>query len=194
MARKKASYCEYDFSKIIDTKGGFIQPEEVEEEATTQIHNLNCHNCHSINVSIQYYNSFGLKCCFECIKELNYRLITQSEVLKRYLLVLSEFKDLKFMEKENPHNKHSKMKLYLVHQVEEICIKKYGSLDKLARVAEQKEDEKRSRNERKFKRKLKDLRQSTKVLLTYDHIHSFSIATDTKQICECGFEFEYEEL
>jgi DNA repair protein len=187
MPKDYLKYCDYDFSKTVHN-GGFL----ISEEITKHRNDSSCSFCKSININ-HAFTAFDLNYCHDCIKEKNIKLITFTESIQNYLLVKSEFDDLKYIEKVNKHSKYSKMKLYLEHQIIEKAINKFGSLKGLEDAKLEKKLQREKRVETKFKKTMKELRKNTKFILKQDHKHQF-IDEDGKRKCNCGFIIQYEEI
>jgi DNA-repair protein complementing XP-A cells len=192
---KELKYCDFDFSKIKDSKGGFLIQEEAPEQKL--IKTDVCEYCGSIDVNTSYFKYFQVQYCFSCIKEKDIQLLTKTESLKDYLLIESDLKSLKFMPKSNRHNKFTSMKLYLKPQVEKIALQKWKSFEELDKELDRRELESKERASKKFKKKLDELRKSTivKNLVTQDHQHTMADLGNGKEKCEtCDFVVEYEEF
>lgn len=126
----------------------------------------------------------------------------------------AELKDeelLPHIEQPNPHKSTwSNMMLYVRYQVEEVAIKKWGSLEKLDEEFEKRTKEMKRRKEQKFAKKLTDLKKRTMVdawkrernreVKKGKHEHTWGVAVtkptgEQVRTCEeCGFEVEELEF
>ena len=137
-----------------------------------------------------HYDDFGLSVCLVCSKLPEYSLLTLTESKQDYLLTDSEVKSLPHQLKPNRHSKHSNMLLFCRKQVEAFAIKKYGSLEHMDQVYEQRQIKKQASQQKKFNQKLAQLRARTRVNLVKEvHTHTF-----IDNACECGFTIDYEEF
>ena len=183
---KSLKFCEYDFAKIQDSKGGFIYEEEKERIVVLD---TSCTKCGSIDTDVAFKSAFQLDYCHACAKKVD--LLTKTESKQDYLLTDYDLKPLKYMQKKRIHE----MKLYLKFEVEALAIKKWKSMELLDCEILKREDEKSERKQLKFKDKMKKLRTKSMVtnLIKSDHQHEFSVK-DGIQACECGFQMEYETI
>jgi DNA-repair protein complementing XP-A cells len=207
------TYCEYNASTMLDSKGGFLV-QEAEDEAPSlpevfPTHDQRCQTCGSIDLNFTYQQHFDINVCINCVDKMPeaYSLLTKTESKEDYLLTESELKDLKFWIKPNPHKStYSNMLLYCRKQVEAFAFKKWGSeqgLDAEFAVRRQKKEE--LANKRR-KKKLKELRTKTRPSLvnelraSADHQHEFGEAISKGggyfiQVCkECKMEVGFEEM
>lgn len=189
-AIRRSDYIEYDFATMKDSRGGFINTEELPnaEEATTldewkekqkqqigfelpppiDIENApKCFECNSIEISPQLFDNFRqVRACRKCIKEKpeKYSLLTKTECREDYLLTDPELKDVELLpriEKPNPHG-FSRMQLFLRFQVEEYAWKKWGSSEKLDEEWERREAMRIKRRDKKYNDQLREMRKKTR--------------------------------
>ena len=174
-----------------------------------------CQDCKSLsNIDYTYHTNFDIIICKTCIKnnpEL-YSLLTKTEVKTDYLLTEPELASPTFhtMLKKNPHNStYSSMILYLRKEVEDFVVEKYGSLEKLDEEFEARVAKKKKLVEKKYEKKLKELRVKTRSgilgkerTLKNNHVHVYGKKTrkigtvdEYVQSCtECGIEIEFDEF
>ncbi|KAF8832604.1 hypothetical protein HHX47_DHR1001917 [Lentinula edodes] len=185
------TYFEYDLSKMVNSKGGFLLADDKEvDEATRRkemererqrtmqnmeppIHldldkNPRCQECQSIDIDHTYKNVFGCLVCKRCTKEKpeRYSLLTKTECKEDYLLTDPELRDQEAMPhllKANPHKStFANMMLFLRYQVEEFAWKKWGSAEALDVEYERRMAEKKRTKNKKFEQGLKELRKRTR--------------------------------
>ena len=131
--RKFMNYIEYDFSKMKDSKGGFMVEEDeariAESEAILKRRELleqmkkpffdpapslnpeenpKCFECGSMELDFLFYKTFGTRVCYKCKEEYpeKYSLLTKTECKEDYLLTDPELRDeeiLPHLLKANPH-------------------------------------------------------------------------------------------
>jgi DNA-repair protein complementing XP-A cells len=210
------SYCEYNLTNLVDTKGGFLADPSTETKVQITwdpeidlVNQARCHLCSSLEIDQNYLTYFQIYICKPCIKsEPKYSLLTKTEVKSDYLLTESELRDsskLPHWEKPNPHSKtYSNMMLYLRRQVEDFAISKWGSLENLDQEFVKRESAKKASKVRAFKKKNKELRSKTMLQREYskkDHIHKWSESRPSakngwmEQLCiDCGLLKEFEEF
>lgn len=187
-AKKFKNYIEYDFSKIKDTKGGYLEDEEVAEtsnrmtleewqekqrvfQAPTMLSDPDapkCFECGTPELNFKFYNVFKCRVCKACERKFpdKYSLLTKTECREDYLLTDPELKDeelLPHLERPNPHKTtYTNMMLYLRYQVEEYAYKKWNGPEGLDAEYEKRVHQKKARKEKKFLEKLKDMRRKTR--------------------------------
>ncbi len=185
----QSSYIEYDFSKIRDTKAGFltddthpisgsgIDPQlqlRLQQRYNPPLHldaslNLKCATCPSPELDFQFLEIFRVRVCTACKANDpdKFSLLTKTECRQDYLLTDPELKDVEILPhllKPNPHSAtYSSMMLYLRGQVEAFAFKKWGSPEALDAEFERREVGAKVKKERKFEEKLRDLRKRTRV-------------------------------
>lgn len=96
-----------------------------------------CEVCSSLTFDGQYWSAFGVAVCSSCKRD--YKLISKVAAKQIYLVTDGDLKKLGSVEKDNPRrNNWGKMRLYLMRQVEEVAMRRHGSLSALeqARVAQ----------------------------------------------------------
>ncbi|KAJ6501735.1 HotDog domain-containing protein [Mycena vitilis] len=185
------SYFDYDLSKMVNSKGGFLieDGKEVDEEMLRKEKererqriqknmeppvfldpalNPKCRECQSMSVDHNFRKTFGCLVCKTCQNEHpeKYSLLTKTECKQDYLLTDPELRDedlLPHMLKANPHKStYSNMMLYVRYQVEEFAWKKWGSPEALDTEYEKRTAEKGKKKNKKFEEGLRDLRRRTK--------------------------------
>ncbi|KAG9049143.1 hypothetical protein FS837_011062 [Tulasnella sp. UAMH 9824] len=190
-AKLMGRYLDYDLSKMVDSRGGFL----VEDKAGVDEHerkrllarerermrqnldppvfldpsmNPKCKECGSISIDHIFKNIFGCLVCNKCKEEFpeKYSLLTKTECKEDYLLTDPELRDqelLPHLLKANPHHATwNNMMLFLRYQVEEFAWKKWGSPEALDAEYERRANEKRKKKSKKFEDGLKELRRKTR--------------------------------
>lgn len=113
---------------------------------------LECGRCGSLSgIDKILFENYGVSVCTGCKIEFSddYKSLTQTDALKRYLLEPHHIRDLKYILKENPRNRYfNSMKLFLNCQVRDVATKIWKSIDIL-------EHEKKKRQEIKFTQDLR---------------------------------------
>ncbi|KAJ8596481.1 hypothetical protein M405DRAFT_726158 [Rhizopogon salebrosus TDB-379] len=184
-------YFEYDLSKMVNSKGGFLVEDgkEVDEDSRVKERererqramqnleppiyldsNLNpkCKECQSIDIDYTFKKIFGCLVCNKCKDEYpeKYGLLTKTECKEDYLLTDPELRDrevLPHLLKANPHKStFANMMLYLRCQVEDFAWKKWGSPEALDAEWERRTEEKKKKKNKKFEEGLLDLRRRTR--------------------------------
>ncbi|KAI0067828.1 hypothetical protein BV25DRAFT_1794358 [Artomyces pyxidatus] len=184
-------YFEYDLSKMVNSKGGFLieDDKEVDEDLKTKqrererqkaMQNLDppiyldpsrnpkCEECGSIDLDHTYRKVFRCLVCNKCKNEKpeKYSLLTKTECKEDYLLTDSELKDeelLPHMLKANPHKStFANMMLFCRFQVEVFAWQKWGSPEALDAEWEKRTAEKKKKKNKKFEQSLKELRKRTR--------------------------------
>ncbi|KAI0048016.1 DNA repair protein [Auriscalpium vulgare] len=184
-------YFDYDLSKMVNSKGGFLVEEsaEVHEDLKTKqrererqkamasldppvyldpSRNPKCEECGSIDLDHTYRKIFRCLVCHKCRndKPEKYSLLTKTECREDYLLTDSELKDedlLPHMLKANPHQStYANMLLFCRFQVEAFAWKKWGSGEALDAEWEKRTAEKKKKKNKKFEQSLRELRKRTR--------------------------------
>ncbi|KAG6845638.1 hypothetical protein H0H87_005845 [Tephrocybe sp. NHM501043] len=185
------TYFEYDLSKMVNSKGGFlledgneidedVRRKEKERERQRARQNLDppmhldpslnpkCAECQSMDIDQTFKKVFGCLICKKCQNEKpeKYSLLTKTECKEDYLLTDPELRDeelLPHLLKANPHaSTYANMMLYLRYQVEEFAWKKWGSPEALDAEYERRTADKKKKKNKKFEQGLKELRKRTK--------------------------------
>ncbi|KIJ68656.1 hypothetical protein HYDPIDRAFT_82474 [Hydnomerulius pinastri MD-312] len=185
------SYFEYDLSKMVNSKGGFLvedgkevnadlRSKERERERQRAMQNtepplyldpsLNprCKECNTIDIDYTFKKIFGCVVCNKCKDEYpeKYSLLTKTECKEDYLLTDPELRDrelLPHLLKANPHKStYSNMMLFLRFQVEDFAWKKWGSPEALDAEWERRAGEKKKKKNKKFEEGLRELRRRTR--------------------------------
>jgi DNA-repair protein complementing XP-A cells len=228
-AKKFKNYIEYDLSKITDTKGGYLESDEASGESSTHMtleewkekqkvyqaptilsdaDAPKCFECGTPELNFKLYNIFKTRVCKSCERKFpdKYSLLTKTECREDYLLTDPELKDeelLPHMERPNPHKTtYTNMMLYMRYQVEEYAFKKWGTPEALDAEYERRIQQKKSRKEKKFLLKLKEMRRKTRAeILTRKgdygpHVHDWGVPTDgpggtiNRRCMSCGLTTE----
>lgn len=187
---------------VLQDGGFFAEKEDSEREATEDESILlpvsldnRCKYCLQIPLDNEIKKTFGIPVCRSCRHDA-LKFVTKTSCISDYLLTNDELKELRFLERPNPHKgTWSNMHLYLQSEVEEIAIRKWGSLDK---VEESKRRRKKTTDDRKIRRlrkRIKELRRRTRMDVRNDekHVHAFKVEGDMCR-CECGMSVEQEEI
>ncbi|RDB28512.1 DNA repair protein RAD14 [Hypsizygus marmoreus] len=185
------TYFEYDLSKMVNSKGGFlledgneidedVRRKEKERERQRARKNLDppmfldpslnpkCNECQSMDIDQTYKKVFGCLVCKKCQngKPEKYSLLTKTECKEDYLLTDAELRDeelLPHLLKANPHaSTYANMMLFLRYQVEDFAWKKWGSPEALDAEYDRRTAEKKKKKNKKFEQGLKELRKRTK--------------------------------
>ncbi|KAH9921991.1 thioesterase-like superfamily-domain-containing protein [Epithele typhae] len=184
-------YFEYDLSKMVNSKGGFLVEDgkEVDEELLTKEKererqravqnaeppmwldpelNPRCKECNTMDIDQTFRKVFGCLVCNKCKNEKpeKYSLLTKTECKEDYLLTDPELRDQEVMPhllKANPHKStFANMMLFLRYQVEEFAWKKWGSPEALDAEWQKRVNEKKKKKNKKFENGLKELRRRTR--------------------------------
>ncbi|CCO26100.1 DNA repair protein rad14 OS=Schizosaccharomyces pombe (strain 972 / ATCC 24843) GN=rhp14 PE=3 SV=1 [Rhizoctonia solani AG-1 IB] len=190
-SRLMGRYLDYDLSKMVNSKGGFLVEEKPNYDEETRrrekerelqrlkqsfdppVHiekekNPRCAECASIDIDHQFRKVFRINVCNNCKNEKpeKYSLLTKTECKQDYLLTDPELRDEEVMPhllKANPHKTTwNNMMLFVRCQVEEFAFKKWDGPEGLDAEWERRMTEKRAKRSKKFEDGLKDLRRKTK--------------------------------
>ncbi|KAK9474377.1 XPA protein C-terminus-domain-containing protein [Dipodascopsis tothii] len=186
-ARKFSNFIEYDFSKMKDSKGGFMndeadelarqqtlaewQQKRVGQEMPSAINpeeNPKCFECDTIHIDYEFLKVFGCRVCHACKNKVpeKYSLLTKTECREDYLLTEPELRDgeaMPHLDRPNPHKTtYNNMMLYLRYQVEEFAYKKWDGEEGLDREYERRQTLKKEKKDKKFLLKLRDMRKRTR--------------------------------
>ncbi|KAI6134063.1 hypothetical protein EV401DRAFT_2053198 [Pisolithus croceorrhizus] len=185
------SYFEYDLSKMVNSKGGFLVEDGKEadedmrakerqrerERAMQNVEppiyldpafNAKCRDCQTIDIDYTFRKVFGCLVCNTCKEKYpeKYSLLTKTECKEDYLLTDAELRDrelLPHLLKANPHKStFANMMLFLRLQVEDFAWKKWGSPEALDAEWERRVEEKKKKKSKKFEESLRDLRRRTR--------------------------------
>ncbi|GAA5841448.1 hypothetical protein JCM9279_000656 [Rhodotorula babjevae] len=170
--------------------------------------NPKCKHCGTADLDDQLLSVFGIRCCPKCKKDRpdSYSLLTKTECKEDYLLTEPELRDTELMPhllRPNPHRPtYSNMMLFLRCQVEDYAFsdRKWGSPEALDAEFERREADKAAKKNKKFAKKLDDLRKKTKTNVWHrrqeaEHTHEFEDVDGEvgRQRCAgCGFETQVE--
>ncbi|MEE6513751.1 hypothetical protein FKM82_021551 [Ascaphus truei] len=207
--------------KVVDSGGGFyIEEEEAEEQpAENVVHQpgpvlefdyLICEECGKEFMDSYLSNHFNLDVCDNCrYTEEKHKLITRSEAKQEYLLKDCDLDQrepvLKFILKKNPHNSRwGDMKLYLKQQIIKRSLDVWGTEEALQDAKEERQDNKDKMKQKKFDKKVKELRRAVRSSLwkkeAIGHKHEYgpeeNVEEDMyKKTCTtCGYELAYEKM
>ncbi|KAF1957343.1 DNA repair protein, partial [Byssothecium circinans] len=130
-----------------------------------------CRECSSLEIDWKWQDIFHIGVCNACKEKLpdKYSLLTKTEAREDYLLTDPELKDedlLPHLERPNPHKQsfHA-MQLFLRLQVEAYAFsdKKWGSAANLDAEYEKRQKVSKEKKEKKFSKKLDDLKKRTRM-------------------------------
>ncbi|KAF2637755.1 DNA repair protein-like protein rad14 [Massarina eburnea CBS 473.64] len=130
-----------------------------------------CRECNTLEIDWKWQDIFHIAICNACKEKLpdKYSLLTKTEAREDYLLTDPELKDedlLPHLERPNPHKQsfHA-MQLFLRLQVEAYAFsdRKWGSAERLDEEYEKRQKVGKERKEKKFSKKLEDLKKRTRV-------------------------------
>ncbi|KAG8930194.1 hypothetical protein FRC01_003163 [Tulasnella sp. 417] len=203
-AKLMGRYLDYDLSKMVDSRGGFL----VDDKAGVDERERNRLLARERERMKQNLDPLCNKCKDEFPEK--YSLLTKTECKEDYLLTDPELRDqelLPHLLKANPHHATwNNMMLFLRYQVEDFAWKKWGSPEALDVEYERRANEKRKKKSKKFEDGLKELRRKTREGVWQkrkdeEHIHDFGEVERDEgegdgvgvQRCrDCGFEIEVE--
>ncbi|KAJ2387230.1 DNA repair protein rad14 [Coemansia sp. RSA 2611] len=171
-SKMSSGYYEYDFSKMNDTRAGFLEEDptagspEKKKRKVVSIDDIpfdpssetKCCECGSVDLDMVYLKIFKVMVCKPCIDKIpdKYSLLTKTEA--------KEAKLFPVWEKANPHKSTwNNMLLYMRQHLESFAAKKWDGLDNLDKEFERRIDEKRERKEKKYKQSVANLRRRTRV-------------------------------
>jgi DNA repair protein len=197
----KRKLVDYDLSKMIDTRGGFLatDPADASAKASAEMPrppkrvvneafrppinpdlaaNPVCKECGSLSLDHELVAYYGVNVCSVCrqAKPEKFTQLTKTEVKLDYLLTDSELRDktlLPHMVRPNPHKStYANMLLYLREQVEEFAFKKWGGEEGLDQEWERRVESKKDRKEKQFQNNLWELRRRTRTSLWAEQQYS----------------------
>lgn len=130
-----------------------------------------CRECGSLDIDFKWQDVFGVGVCNACKDKFpdKYSLLTKTEAREDYLLTDPELKDeelLPHLERPNPHKTNwNNMQLFLRLQVEAYALgpQRWGSAEALDAEYERRTKVSKERKEKKFNKKLEDLKKRTRV-------------------------------
>ncbi|KAF8446185.1 hypothetical protein L210DRAFT_3610689 [Boletus edulis BED1] len=183
------SYFEYDLSKMVNSKGGFLveeskgadedlrakergrERERAMQNAEPPMYldpslNPKCKECNMVDIDYTFKKIFGCLVCNKCKDQYpeKYNLLTKTEC--KEVFVLAELRDRELLPhilKANPHKStFANMMLFLRCQVEDFAWKKWGSPEALDVEWERRTEEKNKKKNKKFEEGLKELRKRTR--------------------------------
>lgn len=162
-------------------EGGFIQTEELKEHKykleSCDIDNFkHCEFCNALIIDEEIYKTFNKRTCSSCRYD-KIKLIPRTNAINDYLLTEEEMNQFKFITKKNPHkNAKGMMRLYLEETVREYAEKKYGDLDKIEELKEERSEKRMATKLAKLKKRVKSMKKRTFVNEEkIFHTHDFKI-------------------
>ncbi|KAH9520159.1 hypothetical protein Btru_060145 [Bulinus truncatus] len=172
--------------------------------------NLFCEECNKEFLDSYLLSKFDHPVCDSCRDEEKQSLITKTDAKNNYLLKDEDFDKreppLKYIVRKNPHNpKWGDMKLYLLSQVWKRVLEVWGSEENLESAREERSTNREKAKQKKFNKKLKELRMSVrsslwrKDLTGHQHeygeeVYNESEDTFSKTCNTCGHIWSYEKM
>ncbi|ELU44642.1 hypothetical protein AG1IA_01329 [Rhizoctonia solani AG-1 IA] len=212
-SRLMGRYLDYDLSKMVNSKGGFLVEEKSNYDEETRRKEKE-RELQRLKPSASRW-AVRLVACWSYLTKYYFKdylltdrrfSLTYSRPIGLTNTIAAELRDEEAMPhllKANPHKSTwNNMMLFVRFQVEEFAFKKWGGPEGLDAEWERRMTEKRSKRSKKFEDGLKDLRRKTRESgwakrKAEEHVHTYGV-TDTSsgvQRCtECGFEVEVEEF
>lgn len=213
-------------TKMIDTGGGFFieENEDLSDDDMKAAMTLvtdpaplfeedrpYCLECDQPFDNSFLFHNFDHPVCDQCRdNDDKHSLITKTDARNDYLLKDVDFEKreppLKFVVRKNPHNpRWGDMKLYLKLQVEKRALVVWGSEDALEKALEKKDDQREINKQKKFNKKMKELRMNVRSSLytraTKSHSHEYGEEVylpdedEYSRTCKtCGHSYTYDKL
>jgi DNA-repair protein complementing XP-A cells len=174
-----------------------------------------CELCGGEQVDPELFAQFRVVVCYGCKDGARtetgaqlFALVSKTQAKADYLLTDEELADASLMpsiSRKNPHNPHwSDMRLYLLKQVRDFALEKFGGEEGLQAAKAGRADTRVDRKSKKFLKALKELRSKTRVEKRLSpSIDSKKDATGSKshhhvylngECTECGLKVQREEL
>ena len=134
---------------------------------------LVCEKCNAdaIMLDQKYFESLNVSVCNNCIRAVpeEYSLLTKTEAKQDYILADSELSTLPFITRPNPHKKTwSKMYLYMRRHLEVYAFEKWKGEEGLDEALDKRDEKRKELMNKKFKRRLNELRRKTYTGLQLD--------------------------
>ncbi|XP_005101114.1 DNA repair protein complementing XP-A cells homolog [Aplysia californica] len=175
-----------------------------------EVDNLFCLECDKEFLDSYLYSKFDHPVCDKCRDEDSDSLITKTDAKTTYLLKDEDFDkrepELKYIVRKNPHNSHwGDMKLFLHCQVHKRAMEVWGSEEKLEEAKTQRVENREKAKQKKFNKKLKELRMSVrsslwrKDLTGHQHEYDEEVYDEeedsySKTCTTCGHVWTYEKM
>lgn len=209
--------------KIIDTGAGFLLEEDPEEDVSAPVKIVHepgpilggdpfrCEDCGKGSQESYLFKHFEYPVCDDCREsDEKHALITKTDAKKEFLLKDVDFDrrepPLKFIIRKNPHNpRWGDMKLYLRSQVVKRSLEVWGSEESIDEAKEQRVENRDKLKQKKFDKKVKDLRKAVRSSLwtkdTSSHEHTYGEETYneetdmySKTCTSCKYTLKYEKM
>eukprot|EP00656_Telonema_subtile_P054356 TRINITY_DN810_c0_g1_i1.p1 TRINITY_DN810_c0_g1~~TRINITY_DN810_c0_g1_i1.p1 ORF type:complete len:181 (-),score=25.72 TRINITY_DN810_c0_g1_i1:130-672(-) len=179
------------------------------EEVPDYAEDTFCRECGGVVRSDPFFLAFGICTCYECRQHDPYfQLVPKSRATAEYLLTAGCFRQLKYLERPNPHHQtYQPMKLYLRGQLEHEAIKAHGALNNIELVRKRRHEEALARKEETMLKRMKKTMTQAAVARQVErrparHQHSFPPEREVfdpenenwTQSCECGFTIPFEKF
>jgi len=211
----------------VDTGAGFFfdDPEPTEATASKtpkpvkvtyepgpllEVDNLLCELCEKEFMESFLLSKFNYPVCDNCRDEDEHDYITRTDAKTNYLLKDEDLDKrepiLKFLLRKNPRNSHwGDMKLYLHLQIKKRAMEVWGSEEKLEEAKINRVDNREKAKQKKFNKKLKELRNSVRSSLwrkdLSGHQHEYGEEEydededEYSRTCaSCGHVWSYEKM
>ncbi|KAI8793330.1 DNA repair protein complementing XP-A cells-like [Biomphalaria glabrata] len=175
-----------------------------------EVDNLFCEECNKEFLDSYLFSKFDHPVCDSCRDEEKHSLITKTDAKNNYLLKDEDFDKreppLKYIVRKNPHNdKWGDMKLYLMPQVWKRVLEVWGNEESLEAAREERSSNREKAKQKKFNKKLKELRMSVrsslwrKDLSGHQHEYRDEIYDEdedmySKTCSSCGHVWSYEKM
>ena len=153
-----------------------------------------CTFCGRLPLSEEIEKVFGKRVCYPCSYS-RLQFVTKTTCRQKYLLTEEELAHFRCLARPNPRKgTWNDMQLYLEEEIAAHSASKYGSLEEVARLREERVAQAKERRVKRLRGRVRDLKRQTFIAQPRaDHTHKFMFS-DGKGVCECGMEIEHEEL
>nr|XP_054754316.1 DNA repair protein complementing XP-A cells-like [Lytechinus pictus] len=208
--------------RVVDTGAGFLL-EEGDEDPLDIVpvpqepgpvlggDPLRCDECGRGFQDSYLFKHFEHTVCDECRdNDEKHALITKTDARNEFLLKDADFEKrdppLKFITRKNPHHvRWGEMKLFLRLHVEKRALEVWGDAEALEEAREQREINRQKQKQKKFDKKVKDLRRAvrtsmwTKDLSVHQHTYGEETCDEetdmySKTCSGCGHVVSYEKM
>ncbi|ELA48452.1 DNA repair protein [Vavraia culicis subsp. floridensis] len=185
---------------------GFIKDENNKAKEPKQVQepslklpiaaNRLCKYCENPRIDFEVQQTFGVSVCNDC-KYDKLHLINKTAVLREYLLTSDDLKNSRYLTRPNPKKgTWSDMQLFLLEEIEELAIKKWGSIENAETEKERRKELLLDKKKKKIRERVKELRKRTLIedrMKIRTHKHTFILANGICK-CECGMIIDQEEI
>lgn len=183
---------------IKDENNKAKEPKRVQEPSLKLpiVANRLCKYCENPRIDFEVQQTFGVSVCSDC-KYDKLHLINKTAVLREYLLTSDDLKNSRYLTRPNPKKgTWSDMQLFLLEEIEELAIKKWGSIENAETEKERRKELLLDKKKKKIRERVKELRKRTLVedrMKIRTHKHTFILADGICK-CECGMIIDQEEI